>query len=134
MSGMNEVYAFLKGKVFYPATTDDKGQAHVRPFGAVAHYNGRVYICTNSEKSVSQQLKKGYVEIAAADDSGDWIRINSGVVLDSSPDAEKHMFAENPVLKEIYAGREQLFEVFYLAEGTATLYNMAGTEIWSVVI
>ena len=61
---MNEVLEYLKScGTFYLATSED-GQPHVRPFGAVCEFDGRLYIVTNNQKKVYQQMKKnGKVEI-----------------------------------------------------------------------
>jgi uncharacterized pyridoxamine 5'-phosphate oxidase family protein len=132
MKNTNDVHAFLKANVFYPATVDKNGKPRVRPFGAVALWNDKLYICTNSEKNVSAELKSGYVEIAATNDKGEWIRISAKAVLDQNKDAQNQMFSENPQLKGLYAGRENLFEVFYLTDGTASLNTIAGEVLWSV--
>jgi uncharacterized pyridoxamine 5'-phosphate oxidase family protein len=132
MKNINDVHDFLKANIFYPATVDKNGKPHVRPFGAVAVWNNKLYICTNSEKNVSEQLKSGYTEIAATNDKGEWIRITAKPILDENQDAKNQMFTENPNLKGLYAGRENLFEVFYLSEGTATLNTIAGEIVWSV--
>jgi len=134
MSKINDVYEFLKGKVFYPATIGEDGKPKVRPFGAVAFHEGKIYICTNSQKNVSKELKNGFLEIAATAENGDWIRIATKAVFDPDEKAKEQVFSENPQLKDIYAGREQLFEVFYLSGGTATLSSIAGEIIWSVDI
>jgi uncharacterized pyridoxamine 5'-phosphate oxidase family protein len=134
MKNINDVHAFLKANIFYPATVDKNGKTHVRPFGAVALWNDRLYICTNSEKNVSAELKSGDVEIAGANDKGEWIRVSAKAVLDENKDAKEQMFAENPQLKNLYAGRENLFEVFYLVNGTASLNTISGEILWSVII
>jgi uncharacterized pyridoxamine 5'-phosphate oxidase family protein len=134
MTKINDVHAFLKANLFYPATVDKNGKPLVRPFGAVALWNDKIYICTNSEKNVSAELKSGDVEIAAANDKGEWIRVSAKAVLDENKEAQEQMFAENPRLKDLYAGRENLFEVFYLVNGTASLNSIAGEILWSVII
>jgi uncharacterized pyridoxamine 5'-phosphate oxidase family protein len=134
MKNINDVHAFLKANVFYPATVDKNGKPRVRPFGAVALWNDKLYICTNSEKNVSQQLKSGDVEIAATNDKGEWIRISAKAVLDSSEEAKNQMFNENPGVKDIYVGRERLFEVFYLTDGAASLNTIAGEVLWTVIL
>jgi uncharacterized pyridoxamine 5'-phosphate oxidase family protein len=133
MKNINDVHAFLKANLFYPATVDKDGKPHVRPFGAVSLWNDKLYICTNSEKNVSEQLKSGDVEIAATNDKGEWIRVTAKAILDENKDAKDQMFSENPRLKDLYAGRENIFEVFGLVDGTASLLTIAGEIVWSVV-
>ena len=48
---MNKAMQFLKdNKTFYLATVQD-GQPRVRPFGAVAEFEGKLYICTKQYES-----------------------------------------------------------------------------------
>ena len=75
---MNKIAQFLaESKVFYLATMDkdQKDQPRVRPFGAVAKWDGKIYICTNNQKAVfAQMVENPKVEISAM--VGDrWIRL-----------------------------------------------------------
>lgn len=46
---MNQIAQFLAdAKTFYLATTE-ADQPRVRPFGAVAEWDGKTYICTNNK-------------------------------------------------------------------------------------
>ena len=54
---MNEITTYLQEcKTFYLATTEGD-QAHVRPFGAVCEFEGKLYIVTNNQKDVYKQMK-----------------------------------------------------------------------------
>ena len=49
---MNEVMEYLKAcGTFYLATCEND-KPHVRPFGAVCEYEGKLYIVTNNQKKV----------------------------------------------------------------------------------
>ena len=53
---MKEALQFLKDAgTFYLATVDGD-QPRVRPFGAVAEFEDKLYIITNNEKEVYKQL------------------------------------------------------------------------------
>lgn len=55
---MNKIYDYLKKvKVFYLASQDGD-QARVRPLGALAEFEGRIYIVSSKEKDVYKQIKK----------------------------------------------------------------------------
>lgn len=55
---MNEVVEYLKScGTFFLATNED-GQPHVRPFGAVCVFEGRLYIVTNNQKKVYRQMNE----------------------------------------------------------------------------
>ena len=41
-----------QAQVFYLATADEDGTPHVRPFGAVARYEGHTWFCTGKGKAV----------------------------------------------------------------------------------
>jgi len=121
---MNRAVQFLKDcGTFYLATIDGE-KARVRPFGAVMEFEGKTYICTNSEKEVfKQMIRNPYVELSATNAGGEWIRISATAVVDSRKEAKDAMFLEYPNLKEMYAGREALYQVLYLDQASATLYS-----------
>ena len=45
---MNETLQFLKECGTFYLATSENGQPHVRPFGAVCEYEGKLYIVTNN--------------------------------------------------------------------------------------
>lgn len=58
---------------------NDGGHPHVRSFGAVCEFEGKLYIVTNNQKKVYQQmLKNGKVEICGMS-KGRWIRVEGTV-------------------------------------------------------
>ena len=61
---MNDVVKYLQEcGTFYLATVEGD-QPHVRPFGAVCEFEGKLYIVTNNKKDVYNQMKvNGKVEI-----------------------------------------------------------------------
>jgi len=124
---MNKAVQFLKEcKTFYLATVDGE-RARVRPFGAVAEFEGKVYICTNSEKDVYRQMiRNPNIELSATKESGEWIRIAAKAVVDSRNEAKEAMFGEYPNLRDMYAGRENIYQVLYLAEAKAGVYSFTG--------
>lgn len=114
MKTVNDVHQFLKGKTFWLSTVDGEGNPHVRPFGAVALHDGRLYICTNAKKSVSAQMKNHMrVEIAALDEGMNWFRFNGIAVIHENAGAKAQMLIENPMLKDMYEGNPD-FEVWQL--------------------
>lgn len=128
---MNRVAQFLAdSKAFYLATMEDD-QPRVRPFGAVAEWDGKMYICTSNTKKVfAQMLKNPKVEISAM--VGDiWIRLSGKVVVDSRAEARAAMLEANPQLKEMYSADDGVFEVLYFTDATATFcsYTEAPEEV-----
>ena len=121
---MNEVAEYLKScGTFYLATSED-GQAHVRPFGAVCVFEGKLYIVTNNQKKVYQQMKKnGKVEICGMH-KGTWIRVEGEVKEDLRREARAAMMEENKAaLSSMYTIDDNLMTVFCFEHGTATIYS-----------
>lgn len=125
MKTVNDVHQFLKGKTFWLSTADGEGNPHVRPFGAVALHEGRLYICTNAKKNVSAQMKNHrQVELAALDDGMNWFRFNGIAVLANGDDVKAQMLTQNPFLKDMYEGNPD-FEVWQLY-GAANWVDIMG--------
>lgn len=121
---MKEALEYLKScGTFYLATSED-GQAHVRPFGAVCEYEGKLYIVTNNQKKVYRQMKKnGKVEICAMH-KGTWIRVEGEVKEDLRREARVAMMEANKAsLSSMYTVDDNLMTVFAFEHGTATIYS-----------
>lgn len=121
---MNEVMEYLKScGTFYLATSED-GQPHVRPFGAVCAFEGKLYFVTNNQKKVYRQMKKnGKVEICGMN-KGTWIRVEGEVKEDMRREARIAMMDENTAaLNSMYTVDDNLMTVFYFEKGIATIYS-----------
>jgi uncharacterized pyridoxamine 5'-phosphate oxidase family protein len=89
---MNEVFEFLTTNPTFYLSTIDGDQARVRPFGAVANYEGKLYFATNNKKSVFKQLVANpKVEISTTSPKGEWIRLSGNAVVDSRQEAKAAM-------------------------------------------
>ena len=119
---MNKATEFLNTcKTFYVATTEGD-QPRVRPFGAVAEYDGKTYICTNNTKSVFRQIQSNEkVEISGVAPDGKWIRISARAIADPDKNAKAKMLEANPMLKGMYNQDDGIFEVLYLKDATAVI-------------
>ena len=105
---MDEVYKFLKeNPIFYVATMDGD-QPRVRPFGVVALFEGKLYLCTMGKDGTS------------------WLRVAAEVVLDPRVEARRHMLEENPTLRRLYSEDDGVGEVLWLKNATATFYSFEG--------
>lgn len=121
---MNEVLNYLKDcKTFYLATADGD-QPHVRPFGAVCQFEGKLYIITNNQKKVyAQMLKNAKVEICGIL-KDTWIRVEGTAVHDARREARAAMLEDNhDILSGMYSVDDNLMEVLYLKDATATIYS-----------
>lgn len=116
---MSKIVQFLTDAVTFYLATMDGDQARVRPFGAVAEIEGKIYLCTGNPKDVYKQMMANpKVEISAMVGER-WIRLTGEVARDERPEAKAAMLEACPTLKDIYTLEDGVFEVFYFTKGTA---------------
>lgn len=124
---MEEVLKYLKEcGTFYLATNEGE-QPRVRPFGAVCEFEGKLYIVTNNEKKVyNQMLKNSKIEISGMV-KGTWIRIECEAVPDKRREARAAMMEENKAaLSTLYTVDDNRMEVLYLQNAKASIYSFTG--------
>lgn len=121
---MNKATEYLKSCGTFYLATDEDGQPHVRPFGAVCEFEDKLYIVTNNQKKVYNQMKKnGKVEICGTH-KGTWIRVEGEVKEDTRREARVAMMdANTAALSSMYTVDYNLMTVFYFEHGTATIYS-----------
>ena len=121
---MNEVVKYLKSCGTFFLATDEDGQPHVRPFGAVCVFENRLYIVTNNQKKVYRQMKRnGKVEICGMQ-QGTWLRVEGEVKEDTRREARVAMMDDNTAaLSSMYTVDDNLMTVFYFEHATATIYS-----------
>lgn len=119
---MTELYNYLKDcKTFYLATIEDQ-QPRVRPFGAICEFENKLYMVTNNKKPVFRQLMDNpQIEISGMA-KGTWLRLTAKAIQDNRIEARQKMLEENPSIAGMYAADDGIMEVFYLTEGTGTVY------------
>ena len=115
---MNEISSFLREtKTFFLATSDN-GIPKVRPFGALAEYEGKIYFVTSNTKEVFKQIVANpNVCICACDNNRKWVRIAGIAKFDKNPAAKQKMLNDNPnllKLKRYSSAADPTMEVFYL--------------------
>ena len=118
---MNRAFDFLKAAgTFYLATVDGD-QPRVRPFGAVALFEDKLYITTGNGKAVfSQLMADPKIEISGMV-GGDWIRLSAVAVRDERREAKTAMLEQNPELRNLYNEDDGVMEVLYLTDATVTI-------------
>lgn len=121
---MNEVVEYLKSCGTFFLATDEDGQPHVRPFGAVCVFENRLYIVTNNQKKAYRQMKEnGKVEICGMH-QGTWIRVEGEVKEDTRREARVAMMDDNTAaLSSMYTVDDNLMTVFYFEHAVATIYS-----------
>ena len=122
---MNKIVEEIKKTgVFYIATVDAAGHPRVRPFGAVAEFEGKVYICTNNtKKCYAEMLADPRTEISGMESDGTWIRVTGRLVRDDRDAARSAMLDANANLKDMYHIGDGIFEVLYLDDAVCTKYS-----------
>ena len=120
---MKEVVKYLQEcGTFYLATVEGD-QPHVRPFGAVCEFEGKLYIITNNQKDVYHQMKaNGNVEICGMN-NGTWIRVKGVVKEDPRREARVAMMEANASLGSMYNVDDGLMTVFAFESGSAAIYS-----------
>lgn len=121
---MKEALEYLKSCGTFYLATDENGRPHVRPFGVVCEFEGKLYIATNNQKKVYQQMKaNGKVEICGMH-KDTWIRVEGEVAEDTRREARVAMMDDNKAaLPSMYTVDDNLMTVFYFEHGTATIYS-----------
>lgn len=124
---MNKIYDYLKKvKVFYLASQDGD-QARVRPLGALAEFEGRIYIVTSKEKDVYKQIKKNPKVEVSAFDGKTWIRLTGVLEEDDRIEAREEMMKQNKeTLENMYSVDDGKMTVLYFKEGQAVFSTFAG--------
>ena len=129
---MEKALKFLKDcGVFYLATVEDD-QPRVRPFGAVCGFEGKLYIITNNQKKVFDQMQKNQkVEISGMA-GGKWIRLAGEAVRDTRREAKMAMIEANPSLGSMYNADDGIMEVLYLKNAEASICSFTDApETWT---
>ncbi|WP_099204789.1 pyridoxamine 5'-phosphate oxidase family protein [Scatolibacter rhodanostii] len=121
---MNEVLVFLKSCGTFYLATNEGDKPHVRPFGAVCEFEGKLYIVTNNQKNVYNQiLNNACIEICGMN-KGAWLRVEGKAIHDDRREARQAMMdANTAALSSMYTVDDNLMEVLYLEEATATFYS-----------
>lgn len=129
---MEKALKFLKEcGTFYLATVEDN-QPRVRPFGAVCAFEGKLYIITNNQKPVFDQMQKNpKIEISGMA-GGKWIRLAAEAMRDERREAKKAMLDENAGLRNMYNEDDGIVEVLYLKNAMATIASFTDApETWT---
>ena len=125
---MEKVYEALKKCGVYYLATVEGDTPHVRPFGSLALFEGKLYFQTGKVKPVAHQLKANpKIEIAGMFEGG-WVRVAAEAVLDERIEAQEAMLDANPGLKGMYRAGDGNTEVYYLRNGTMQVFGRDGTE------
>jgi len=126
---MKETYKFLKENTqvnFVATINGDKPS--LRPFGDPFTYDNKIYVLTNKQKNVSNQISQNNNVCIVAYDNSNWIRINCKLVDDSNNiQAKKAALQEFEWAEEAgYTLDNPNFQILYMAEVDSTIYDEDG--------
>jgi uncharacterized pyridoxamine 5'-phosphate oxidase family protein len=123
---MDEVYEFLKNVQTYYLATVEGDQPHLRAFGTINLFEGKLYIQTGKSKDVAKQIAANpKVEICAFDGK-QWLRVAATLVEDSRIEAQQNLLDAYPELADMYQAGDSNNQVLYLSKATATFATFGG--------
>ena len=128
MKPNEEIMEFLKeNPTFYLATVDGY-LPRVRPIGFAMWYKDHLCIALGKHKAAYKQLLDNTnLEICAANDRGEWLRVQGTANFDNSPEAQAAAFQAMPQLADLYNEETgHKLGIVYLDHLSAKLFSMSG--------
>lgn len=120
---MNEAYAFIKECGVYFLATVSEGLPKLRPFSTIYLDKDRLYILTNKEKEVFDQIKENpNVEIVGIN-KDKWVRLLGTLVIDSNNDVMNKMIQQFDKVEE-----DENNVLLYFEDGVITFYDFDEIE------
>jgi uncharacterized pyridoxamine 5'-phosphate oxidase family protein len=136
---MEEVLEFMnKCPIFYLGMINEKNRPHIRPFGLIMEWNGKLAFYSSTMRSVyHRQLRANpYVEISALmPETAEWMRICGKVGFTDEIAAKRKMLETMPGLQDIYQSEDHpgLLCIF-IEEGEAAYYlHVSSKEPYKVI-
>ena len=128
--GMQEVCQFVKNCEYYMLATVEDNQPHVRPFGTIHIYEGKLYIQTGHRKRTAQQLaQNGKAEICAYNTTTHaWVRICGTLVEDPRVEPKKAMLDDYPELRGMYNEDDDNTAVYFFTDAVAWFSSFTEPE------
>ena len=113
---MSKELNFIKeNPMGFLATVDENGKPRVRGFGIMITEDNRILFGTSNKRRTIKQLKVNpYAEWITKSKNSSTLRISGDVVIEEDMQIKLNTIENNPVIKKLYAGRENEFEMFYL--------------------
>ena len=125
MTTIEQAKQFLDECGFYFLATCEGDQPCVRPFGAHAIFEGKLYFQTGKRKAVAAQLAANPKAEICASKPDAWIRIRGKLIEDPRLEAQQAVLDANPFLKTMYAAGDGNTAVYYVEDGTVGFFSMA---------
>lgn len=112
----------------YLGTVDKNGRPHVRPFALTFEKDGKLYFSTSNETSAFNDLKNNpFVEISVMSPDYVWVRISATAVFTQDKEIKNLALEKKKTLRNIFGSADNPdFNMFFLSDGTASLYDYSG--------
>lgn len=125
---MSAVTNFLKANpVQYLGTVGRDGKAKVRPFMWCGEFEGKQWFCTNNTKDVYKDIQQNpEVEVCVSSPQFAWLRLNGKAVFQNNMDVKEACMQNDIVKGQYQTAANPVFEVFYIANGKATIADFSG--------
>lgn len=112
---LKEICRFIRECGYFFLATSIESEPHLRPMGMIYADDEALYIATDKRKNVYRELTGNpMAELASYSlSSRKWTRIHGKMTVESSPRIKEEMSEMYPMLKQEYAGEEELFLVIF---------------------
>lgn len=112
---LKEICRFIRECGYFFLATSIESEPHLRPMGMIYADDEALYIATDKRKNVYRELTGNpMVELASYSlSSRKWTRIHGKMTVESSPRIKEEMSEMYPMLKQEYAGEEEVFLVIF---------------------
>ena len=120
MEAIEKVCRFLEEAGTYYLATVEGDQPRVRPFGALAVFEDKLYTQTGRVKEVSKQLAANPKAEICACKGPEWLRVSGELVNDDRREVKAAMLDKMPALKAMYSADDDNTQVLYFKNAEAT--------------
>lgn len=112
---MNKEMQFIsENRTGFLATVDASGKPRVRGWMVMNVEENRIVLSTSNKKKVFQQLKETPLAEWLSTKNSTTLRANAEVVFELDADIRQNLIDNSPVIQNLYAGRTEEIEFFYL--------------------
>ena len=123
MAVVDDVKKFMDECGYYFLATVEGDQPRVRPFGAHAIIDGKLYLQSGKVKAVAHQLAANPKVELCASKPDSWIRITGRLVEDPRIEVQEAFLDANPGLKSMYAAGDGNTVVYYFDDAEVGFYS-----------
>ncbi len=127
-----DVYEYLRNAKYFTLSTVDGDQPCARILSAVAFYGGRIYVYTNKQKAVFDQIRRNPKFEIFCMGKNSWLRLRGKLVADERQEAKQAMIDQNermddlkPALSYLYSSTDADFVPLYMRDCSAAFFSFS---------